>query len=82
MTLSVVSRTDNCFAVYNSAQFVSNPGKAHWCAVKHLLRFPRAASLYFVCITALKNTNFLVFRIPIGPPTQMIASQLQVFASN
>ena len=29
MYLSVVSRPDICFAVYNLAQFVSNPGKAH-----------------------------------------------------
>ena len=27
--LSVVSRPDICFAIYNVAQFVSNPGKAH-----------------------------------------------------
>ena len=39
MYLSVVSRSDICFDVYNLAQFVSNTGKAHWCALNHLLRF-------------------------------------------
>ena len=37
--MSVVSCPDICFAVYNLAQFVSNPGKNHWCAFKHLLGF-------------------------------------------
>ena len=39
MYLSVVSRPDICFAVYNLAQIVSNPGKEHWMALKHLFRY-------------------------------------------
>ena len=39
MYLSVVNRPDFCFAVYNLAHFVSNPGEAHWCALKHLRFF-------------------------------------------
>ena len=74
MLLSVVSRPDICFAVYYLAQFVSNPGEAHWCALKHLLRFLKS--------TESVSLIFLIFRIPIGPPTRTIASQLRVFASN
>ena len=39
MYLSVVSRPEICFAVYNLPQFVSIPGKTHWRALKHLQRF-------------------------------------------
>ena len=39
MFLSGVERPDICFAVYNLAQLLSNPDKAHGGAVKHLLRF-------------------------------------------
>ena len=42
MYLSVVSRPDISFAVYNLAQFVSNPAKAHWYALEHHLRFLRS----------------------------------------
>ena len=35
MYLSVVCRTDICFAVNNLAQFVSNSGKAHWWSVRN-----------------------------------------------
>ena len=82
MYLSVVSRPDICFAVYNLAQFVSNPGKAHWCALKHLLRFLKGTESLSLVYNRLKISNILVFRIPIGPPTRTIASQLRVFASN
>ena len=39
-----VSRSDSCVAVYYLVQFVSNPSKAHWCALKHLLRFLKGLS--------------------------------------
>ena len=39
MYLPNVIRPNISFAVYNLAQLVSNPGKAHCCALKHLLRF-------------------------------------------
>ena len=39
MYKSVVCRPDICFAVYKLAQFASKLRKAHWCALKHLLRF-------------------------------------------
>ena len=45
---------------------IVNPGKAHKFAMKHFLRFLKQPSLYLLCITALKISNFLVFRIPIG----------------
>ena len=48
MYLSVVSRPDICFAVYNLAQFVSNPGKAFWCALKHLRFFKGTEALSLV----------------------------------
>ena len=80
MYSSVVSRSAICFAVYILAQFVSSLSKAHWCAMKHHLRFSSAPSLYLFCLTALKISNVLVFRIPIGQPAKMIASQLRIFA--
>ena len=61
MCLSVDGRPDNCFAVYNFAQFVSNPGKAHWCALKHLLRFLKGTeslSLVYYCYENLERFGF------------------------
>ena len=78
MVFSVVKPLDVCFAVFNLAQFESNPGKTHWCAVKHILCFLKGTETLSLCITARSNSNFLVFRIPIGPPTSMIASQFRV----
>ena len=43
MYLSVV-RPDICFAVYNLAQFDSNPGKVHWVVLKHLLCYLKGST--------------------------------------
>lgn len=39
MYLAVTTRPDIAFSVAKLAQFNSNPGKAHWTAVKHLFRY-------------------------------------------
>ena len=82
MYLSVVSRPGICFAVYNLPQFVPNPGEAHRCALKHLQRFLKGTEFLSVVYNSSENLQLLVFWIPIGPPTTMIAIQLQIFASN
>ena len=59
MYLCVVSRPDFCFAVYNLAQFVSNPGKAHWCALKHFLHFLRGTE--FLSLVYNRSENLELF---------------------
>ena len=59
MYLSVASCPDICFAVYNLAQFVSNPGKAHWCALKHLLRFLKGTES--LSLVYNRSENFELF---------------------
>ena len=59
MYLSVVSRPVICFAVYNLAQFVSNPGKAHWYALKHLLRFLRGTESLSLVYNQFENLDLL-----------------------
>ena len=61
MYLSVVSRPDICFAVYNLAQFVSNPGKAHWCALKHLLRFLKGTESLSLVYNRSENLELFGF---------------------
>ena len=61
MPLSVVSRPDICFAVYNLAQFVLNPGKAHWCALKHLLRFLKGTESLSLVYNRSENLKLLGF---------------------
>ena len=61
MCLSVVSRPDICFAVYNLAQFVSNPGKAHWCALKHLLRFLKGTESLSLVYNRSENLELFGF---------------------
>ena len=34
-----VSRPDVCFAANSISRFCQNPGKAHWSAVKRILRY-------------------------------------------
>ena len=49
------------FALLFLAQFVSNPGKAHWCALKHLLRFLKGTespSLVYNCSEKLELFGF------------------------
>ena len=61
MYLSVVSRPDICFAVYNLAQFVSNLGKAHWCALKHLLRFLKGTESLSLVYNRSENLELFGF---------------------
>ena len=61
MYLSVVSCPDICFAVYNLAQFVSNPGKAHWCALKHLLRFLKGTESLSLVYNRSENLELFGF---------------------
>ena len=72
LCLFVVSRPDICFAVYNLAQFLSNPGKAHWCALKHLLRFLKGNQSLSLVHNRSENLELWVFWIQIGPPTRRI----------
>ena len=61
MYLSVVSRSDICFALYDLAQFVSNPGKAHWCALKHLFRFLKGTESLSLVYNHSENLDFFGF---------------------
>ena len=61
MHLSVVSRPDVCFAVYNLPQFVSNPGTAHWCALKHLQRFLKGTEFLSVVYNRSEKLELLGF---------------------
>ena len=61
MYLSVVSRLDNCFAVYNLPQFVSNSGTAHWCALKHLQRILKGTEFLSVVYNRSENLQLLGF---------------------
>ena len=60
MYLSVVSRPDICFAVYNLAHFVSNQGKEHWVALKHLLRYLKGSTNH--TLVFIRGTAFELFR--------------------
>ena len=42
--LSVVSRSDICYAVDNLGQLVSIPGKEHWVTLKFLLRYLKGST--------------------------------------
>ena len=59
MYLSVASRPDICLAVYNLAQFVSNPGKEHWVALKQLLRYLKGSTNLTLVFN--KGTAFELF---------------------
>ena len=61
MYLSVVSRPDICFAVYNLAQFVSNPGKSHWYALKPLLRFLKGTESLSLVYNRSENLELFGF---------------------
>ena len=47
------------FVVFNLAQFVSIPGKAHWCALKHLLRFLKGTE--FLSLVYNRSENLKLF---------------------
>ena len=61
MNLSVVSRHDICIAVYNLTQLVSNAGKAHWCALKHLLRFLKGTEALSLVYNRSENLKLFGF---------------------
>ena len=82
MNLSVVSRPDICFAVYNSAQFVSNPGKAHWCALKHLLRFLKGAESLFRVYNRSEKLELFGFSDSDWATDKDDHKSTSVFASN
>ena len=63
MCSSIVSRPDICFAVYNLAQLVSNPGKAHWCALKHLLRFLKGSESLSLVYNRSENIELFGFSV-------------------
>ena len=44
MYAMVATRPDIAFAVGNVSQFMANPGKAHWGAVKHIFRYLRGTT--------------------------------------
>ena len=61
MYLSLVSCPDICFSVYTSAQLVSNSRDAHWCALKHLLRFLKGTVSLSLVYNRSKNLEVFGF---------------------
>ena len=48
-------------AAHNLAQFVSNPGKVHWRALKHLFRFLRGTEFLSLVYNRFENHEFFGF---------------------
>ena len=61
MSLHVVSRPYIWFAVYNLTQFVSNLGKAHWCALKNLFRFLKGTESLSLLYNRSENIELFDF---------------------
>ena len=61
--LSCTTRPDTAYSVEQLASFTTNPGIAHWTAVKHLFRYIKGTIDYGITYSPDKSTSqpFLTF---------------------
>ena len=64
MYLMVCTRPDIAFAVHDLAKFGQNPGKAHWNAMRHLLRYLRGTTTLGLVLGGNEKPQLSAYSVP------------------